>query len=45
MPIDPQSRRETLTTRLGVALLGLAVLGMLYALAAVWAMAEAAVGR
>ena len=40
MPIDPTSRRETLRVKLGVWILGAAVLGMLYALLAVWAMAE-----
>jgi len=45
MPIDPTSERESLRVTLGVWILGAAVLGMLYALLALWAMAEAAVGR
>jgi len=45
MPIDPTSRRETLRVTLGVWILGAAVLGLLYGVAAVIAMAEAAVGR
>ena len=40
MPIDPTSRRESLRVTLGVWILGAAVCGLLYALAAVWAMAE-----
>ena len=43
MPIDPTSERESLRVKLGVWILGAAVLGMLYALLALWAMAEAAV--
>ena len=45
MPIDPTSERESLTRKLGVWILGAAVLGLLYGVAAVIAMAEAMVGR
>ena len=40
MPIDPTSERENLRVTLGVWILGAAVFGLLYALLAVWAMAE-----
>ena len=45
MPIDPTSERESLRVTLGVWILGAAVLGLLYGVVAVIAMAEAAVGR